>query len=114
MNASIVYKSHVEDVALDMLAEKLPAAIAAILEVPGGNLAKVKPEQISLIFSQASTRDVGSDVRVMIFARKNDPRISTENDRARGLHEKVVDLISTCNENYSVDIRLYLMEIGAS
>lgn len=114
MNASIVYKTNVKDKVLDKLARELPAIIAGVMTVPGGNLARIKPEQVSLVFSQANFRDIGSDIRIMTFARKNDPRISTENDRAREILEKVTALTATCGEEYSVDTRLYLMEVGAA
>jgi hypothetical protein len=50
----------------------------------------------------------------MVFARNNDPRTLTENDRAKAILEKVVALIATSGEESSVDIRLYLMEVGAA
>jgi acyl-CoA reductase-like NAD-dependent aldehyde dehydrogenase len=43
----------------------------------GSNTALFKPEQVSLEFSPASLRDVGSDIRVMVFARSNDLRTLT-------------------------------------
>lgn len=114
MNASIIYKQKVKNGVLDELARELPAIIAKVMDVPGGNLARIKPEQVSLIFSLASPRDVGLDIRVMAFARSNAPRTSTENERAKSILEKVVTLISTCGEEYSVDIRLYLLDVGAA
>lgn len=114
MNASIVSKSNVKDSVLDVLATELPVIFAEVLEVPGGNLARLKPEQVSLAFFQASPRDVGSDIRIMIYAKRNDPRISTENKLARTILEKVIALVNKPGEEYSLDIRLYLMEIGAS
>jgi len=114
MNATIISKSNVNNSALDMLAKELPAIIARVLEVPGGNVALLKPEQISLEFSTASLRDVGSDIRIMVYAKSNTTRTSTENDRAKTILEKVVALISQSGEEYSVDIRLYLMAIGAA
>ena len=114
MNATIITKSNVKSSVLDELAKDLPTIIAGVLQVPGGNLAIVKPEQISLKFSQASVRDVGSDIRVMVFARSNDPRKSSENDLAKEILEKVVTLSAKSFEEYSVDIRLYLTEIGAA
>lgn len=114
MNATIITKSNVKSSVLDELARDLPTIIAGVLQVPGGNLAIVKPEQISLEFSQASARDVGSDIRVMVFARSNDPRKSSENDLAKEILEKVVSLSAKSFEEYSVDIRLYLTEIGAA
>jgi hypothetical protein len=114
LNASIIYKPNVKNSLLDELAKELPVIIAETMEVPGGSLARVKPEQISLEFSQANLRDVGSVIRIMVFARNNDPRISTENDRAKSILDKVIALVTKSGEEYSVDIRLYLMEIGAA
>ena len=114
MNATIITKSNVKSSVLDEMARDLPTIISGVLQVPGGNLAIVKPEQISLEFSQASARDVGSDIRVMVFARGNDPRKSSENDLAKEILEKVVTLSAKSFEEYSVDIRLYLTEIGAA
>ena len=114
MNASIIYKTNVKNAVLDALVKELPVIIAEVMEVPGGNVARLKPEQVSLVFSQASSRDVGSDMRIMLFARSNDPRTSTGNDRAQAILEKVVAVNSKCGEECSVDIRLYFMEIGTA
>ena len=114
MNVLIINKTKVKDVTLDGLANELPVIISGVLEVPGGNMAILKPEQVSLEFSQASARDVGADIRIMVFARSNNPRISTETIRAKEILEKVVALIKKLGEEYSVDIRVYFMEIGAA
>ena len=114
MNVSIVSKSIVKSNVLDELAKGMPIIISGVLEMPGGKLAILKPEQISLAFSQASSRDVGSDIRIMAFARSNDPRSSTETELAKTILEKVVTLITKSGEEYSVDVRLYLIEIGAA
>lgn len=114
MNAEIIYKQNVDDSLLEELSKKLPAIIAETMEVPGGNLAILKPEQIMLAFSQANLRDIGADIRIMVFARNNDPRISTEDDRAKTILDRVVKLSTDFGEDYSVDIRLYLLEIGAA
>ncbi|MEI6827977.1 MAG: hypothetical protein WCK54_20490 [Desulfuromonadales bacterium] len=114
MNVSIVSKAEVTSTVLDELARGLPSIISGVMEVPGGKLAILKPEQISLEFSQASTRDVGSDIRVMAFARNNEPRSSTENELARKILEKIVALVTSSGGDYSVDVRLYLIEIGAA
>lgn len=114
MNASIINNVTVKESVLDGLAQELPAIIAKVMEVPGGNLAIVKPEQVSLEFSQASPRDIGSDIRISIFARKNAPRTSTENDSAKEILAKVLALVAARGEEYSIDIRLYLMDIGAA
>ena len=114
MNATIIHKPNVKSSVLDILAKELPAIIAEVLQVPGGKLAIVRPEQVSLEFTQASLRDVGSDIRIILFARSNDLRTTTENDRAKAILEKVLALIATSGEKCSVDIRLYLMEVGAA
>ena len=114
MNVTIIYKSHVKSIVLDELAKELPAIIAEYMQVPGGNVAIVRPEQVSLEFTQASPRDVGSDIRIMLFARSNNLRKATENVRAKAILEKVIALIVKSDEICSVDIRLYLMEIGAA
>ena len=114
MNASIVYKTNVKSNVLDELARELPVIIAEVMEVPGGNVARLKPEQISLVFSQANTRDVGSDIRIMAFAKSIDMRTSTGNELANEILEKVVALNSRSGQECSVDIRLYFMEIAAA
>ncbi|MBV5338996.1 MAG: hypothetical protein J0665_05470 [Deltaproteobacteria bacterium] len=114
MNATVVHKTNVKGGVLDDLARELPGILADELEVPGGNLAILKPGQVSLEFSQASPRDVGSDIKIMVFAKGIVPRISSEKDLAKKILEKVVSLITTSGGEYSVDIRLYLMEIGVA
>lgn len=114
MNAIIVNKRNVKSSVLDDLARELPSIIAEVTQVPGGKVAIVKPEQVSLEFSEASARDVGADLRIMVFARSNDPRKSTENEMAREVLEKVLDIVGKSGEKYSTNIRLYLMEIGAA
>jgi hypothetical protein len=114
MNATIIHKQNVTNSVLDELANRLPAIIAEVMQVPGGNVAIVRPDQVSLEFTQASTRDVGSDIRIIIFARSNNLRTLTENDRAKAILEKVLVLTAGSGDEYSVDIRLYLMEIGAA
>ncbi len=114
MNVTIVNKANVKECVLDDLAKELPLIISSVLEVPGGRMAIVKPEQVALAFCQASARDVGSDVRIEVFARSNDPRTSTENDRAKEILEKVAAVITNAGEDYSVDVRLYLMAIGVA
>jgi hypothetical protein len=114
MNASIISKANVKNSTLDILALQLPVIIAEVLDVHGGNVARVKPEQISLEFSPASSRDIGSDIRIMVYARRNDPRIMTENERAKTILEKVIASLAPSAEQYSIDVRLYLMEIGAA
>lgn len=114
MNVLIITKANVKDDALDGLARELPVIISRVLEVPGGHVAILKPEQVSLEFCQASPRDVGADIRLMVFARSNDPRTSSEHVLAKEILDKVTALVATCEEHYSVDVRLYLMEIGAA
>lgn len=114
MNAMIIYKPNVKNSALDELAKGLPVIIAEAMEVPGGNVARVRPVQISLEFSQANPRDIGSDIRIMVFARSNDPRTSTENDRAKAILDRVIALVTGSGGECTIDIRLYLMEIGTA
>jgi len=114
MNASIIYKTNVKSNVLDELARELPAIIAEVMTVPGGNVARLKPQQVALVFSEASNRDVGSDIRIMAFAKSNDFRTSTGHDRANEILEKVVALNSRSGQDCSVDIRLYFMEIAAA
>lgn len=114
MNVSIVYKLNVKNVVLDDLAKELPVIFSDVLEVPGGKLAILRPEQVSLQFSEANPRDVGSDIRFMVFARTNIPRASTEKNLAREILKKVVAVVTKSGEKHSVNIRLYLMEIGVA
>lgn len=114
MNATIIHKSSVNSGVLDELAKALPYIISEEVQVRGGNLAIIKPSQVSLEFTQASLRDVGSDIRIKVFARINDARTSTEGERAKAMLEKVMALISKFDEKYSVDIRLYLMDVGTA
>jgi hypothetical protein len=114
MNVLIINKADVKDGALDDLARELPFIMSGVLEVRGGNMAILKPEQVSLEFSQASVRDVGADIRIMVFARSNEPRKSSENGLAKAILEKVIALVGKSGDTYSVDIRLYLMEIGVA
>jgi hypothetical protein len=114
MNATIVHKTHVKSGVLDAFVMGLPGIISDELEVAGGKVAILKPEQVLLEFSQASLRDVGPDIRIMIFARHNTARTSHENALAKSILEKVIALITSFGEEYSVDVRLYLTEIGAA
>ena len=114
MNATIIHKPSVSSGVLDELAKALPSIISEEVQVRGGNLAIIKPNQVSLEFTQASLRDVGSDIRIMVFARSNDARTSTEDERAKAMLGKVVAMIGNYDEKYSVDVRLYLMQIGAA
>jgi hypothetical protein len=114
VNVLIINKANVKSSVLDELSKELPVIVAGVMEVPGGNLAILKPKQVSLEFSQASPRDVGMDIRIMVFARSNAPRASTEDVRAKTILEKVIALSTRSGEEYSVDVRLYLLEIGAA
>jgi len=114
MNVEIIYKENIEGAVLDGLAEKLPSIISGLLEVPGGKLAVLKPEQISLQFSVASPRDIGSDIRIIVLARSISPRTSVENKLASSVLEQVVALMGKLGAKCSVTIRLYLTEIGAA
>ena len=109
MNVEIRYMARVKEEALDGLARELPAIIAGVLEVPGGKMAIVRPEQVSLEFSPASSRDVGDDIRIKVFARSNDPRTSTEHALAREILDKVMAVVGG---GCSIDVRLYLLEVG--
>ena len=114
MNVSIIHKADVKDSVLDELARELPAIIAKTLEVPGGNMARLKPEQVALSFSPASPRDAGADIRIMAFAKNNIARQSTENARAKQILEQVVEAAARQGGSRSIDIRLYFMEVGAA
>lgn len=114
MNATIIHKANVKSGMLDSLAMGLPGIISDTLEVAGGKVAILKPEQVLLAFSQASLRDVGPDIRIMLFARKNATRTSKENTLANSILEKTVALIASSSEEHSVVVRLYLMDIGAA
>ncbi len=114
MNATIIHKTNVKGEVLDELAAVLPSIISEVLEVAGGKVAILKPQQVLLEFSEASKRDVGADIRVMLFARSNASRTSHENDLARSILEKIISLIAKNGEDYSIDVRLYLMEVGAA
>ena len=114
MNVSIIHKSNVKDSVLDDLARELPIIVSEALELPGGKLAVLKPDQISLDFSRASVRDVGPDIRIKVLARNINLRTNTENERAKSILKKVVALVSKPGEECSIDVRLYLMEIGAA
>jgi len=114
MNATIIHKTSVKNAVLDNLAMALPDIISDALELPGGKLAILKPEQVALEFSQASPRDTGSDIKILIFARSLILRSSNEKELAKEILEKVVSLTTKPGEEYSIDVRLYLMEIGAA
>jgi len=114
MNATIIHKTYVKDAMLDELATVLPSIISEVLEVAGGKVAILKPEQVLLEFSQASKRDVGADIRILLFARSNTTRTSHENDLAKSILEKVIALATKNGEDYAVDVRLYLMGVGAA
>ena len=114
MNVEVIHKANVTDAVLDGLASKLPSLISGLLEVPGGKLAVLKPEQICLHFSLASARDTGPALRINVLARSITPRTSVENKLAKAILEQVVALIGSKGAKCSVTIRLYLTEIGAA
>lgn len=114
MNVLVSYRAEVKDGVLDQLAAQLPVIVAQVMEVPGGNVARLKPEQISLLFSEANSRDTGADLRIMAFAKSNYARKTTEHDRAKEILDKVRALIASSGEEYSVHVRLYLTEIGTA
>jgi hypothetical protein len=107
----IFHQKIVPDHLLDQLQENLPAIIADILRVPGGNLALLEARQISLHFIEASRRDVGKNIHVLIYAGLNEPRQTDRTNRANKIREEIFSLIG--NE-YTVDVRLYLQYIGAA
>ncbi len=112
MNVSIVHKPNVTSEVLDQIASELPAIISGVLEIAGGKLAIIKPEQIALAFSEASSRDVGQDIRIMVFARINDQRVRNKTAHAEEVLEKLVALIAGAGEAYSINVRVYFTEIG--
>ena len=114
MNVTVIHKTEVKGEVLDELSAGLPGIISENLEVAGGKVAILRPNQILLAFSQASPRDVGADIRVMVFARSNAARKSHENALAGSILERVIALIANSGTDYSVDVRLYLLEIGAA
>ena len=114
MNVAIIHKAEVKDEVLDALASALPTIISSLLEVRGGKMAILKPEQIALQFSQASPRDTGADLRVIVLARSIGPRSTAENKLAAAILEKIVTLTKSVGQDHSVAIRLYLTEIGAA
>ena len=114
MNVKIVYMPNVTNNVLDDLAREMPVIISEVLEVAGGKLAILKKDQVSLEFSQSNSRDTGADIRIMVYARNIDPRTSTQNNQAKTILEKVVSLVSISGAEYSVNIRIYFMEIRAA
>lgn len=114
MNATIIHKTNVTNEVLDNLAMALPGIISDALELPGGKLAILKPEQVALEFSQASHRDTGSDIKIIVLARGLTLRSSNEKELAKEILEKVVLLTTKPGDEYSIDVRLCLMEIGAA
>lgn len=114
MNVTIIHKASVKDEVLDGLAAELPAIISGLLEVPGGKVAILKPAQISLQFSQASPRDIGADLRIVVLARSVGPRTTAENKLAAAILEKVAGTVKKSGQDCSIAIRLYLTEIGAA
>ncbi|MBU5635473.1 hypothetical protein KOM00_01845 [Geomonas sp. Red69] len=114
MNVAIVHKANVNDEVLDGLARELPSIISELLEIRGGKMAILKPEQISLQFSQASSRDIGADIRIIVLARSLGPRTSVENKLAAAILEKVMAMVKGIADACSITVRLYLTEIGAA
>lgn len=107
----IFHQEVVSDHALDRLQVSLPSIIADVLRVPGGNVALLEAQQISLHFIQASPRDVGKNINLLIYASLNEPRRSDKTKRATKIRDEIVALIGN---DYTVDVRLYLQEIGAA
>lgn len=114
MNVTIIHKNTVTDQVLDVLALRLPAVIAGALEVPGGNVAPLKPEQVALAFVPASRRDSGSDLRTLVYAKKIDLRLKNENELAQTILEKVCGAVREGGGDHSVNVRLYFMDIGTA
>ena len=114
MNATIIHKANVTDTLLDNLAKALPGILADTLEAPGGRAAIVKPDQVSLEFSQASPRDTGSDIKIMIFAKELPSRASREKEMAKKILESIVSLPTKPGDVHTIDVRLYLMVVGVA
>ncbi len=114
MNTTIIHKANVSDIILDNLAQALPGILADTLEAPGGRAAIVKPDQISLVFSQASPRDIGSDIKILTFAKDLPSRASREKEMAKKILESIVSLPSKPGETHTIDVRLYLMVVGVA
>lgn len=114
MNSTVVHKINVKSSVLDELAKELPDIISNALELPGGRAAILKPEQVALEFTEASARDTGSDIKIMIFGRNLILRSSNKKELAKEILEKVVLLSTNPGDEYSIDVRLYLIDIGAA
>ena len=112
MNISVKYNPIVSNSLLDQLSNELPRIISETMDT--GYVVRVRPEQISLAFSPSTTRDTGADIKIIVFAQKNEPRISTKDERAKMILDKVIALNAEFGGNCSIDVRLYLMEIGAA
>ena len=107
----IFHQRIVPDNALDQLQANLPGVIAEVLRVPGGNMALLEAEQISLHFIEASPRDVAKNIHVLIYAGLNEPRQRDKANRASKIREEIVSLIGG---DYTIDVRIYLQQIGAA
>jgi hypothetical protein len=114
MNVKIVYTPNVSENVLDDLAKEMPTIISEILEVAGGKLAILKRDQVVLEFSLANSRDTGSDIRIMVYARDINPRTSAEDNQAKRILERVNSVIAKSGSEYSTNIRVYFMEIRAA
>jgi len=112
MNVAISYKPNVKTRVRDELANELPRIISETMDT--GYVVRVKPDQIALAFTSSSPRDTGADIKIIVFAQRNEPRISTEDARAKMILDRVLAASSESGEKYSVDVRIYLMEIGAA
>ena len=107
----IFHQEIVSDQTLDQLQANLPGVIAEVLRVPGGNMALLEAEQISLHFIQASRRDVCKNIHVLIYAGLNEPRQKDRVSRANKIREEILALIGGV---YTVDVRIYLQQIGGA
>jgi hypothetical protein len=114
MNTTITHRANVSDAVLDDLAKALPGILADTLEAPGGRAAIVKPDQISLVFSQASARDIGSDIKIMIFAKELPSRASREKEMANKILDAIMQLPSKPGDAHKIDVRLYLLIVGVA
>ncbi len=107
----IFHQEIVSDAALDQLQANLPGIVAGVLQVPGGNMALLEAEQISLHFIAASRRDVGKNLHILIYAGLNEPRQRDRTNRANKIKEEIGALIGG---EYTIDVRIYLQYIGAA
>ncbi len=114
MTVRIIFNPNVAENVLDDLARELPVIIAEVLEVAGGKVAILKRDQMALEFTQSSPRDTGADIRIIVYARDVTPRTSTSENQALTILDKISPLVAASGSEYSVNVRLYYMEIRAA